>query len=232
MPNARILLVEDDHLSATYLEKALMISGYEVTTVVASGELAVQAAAADPPDVVLMDIMLPGKIDGIEAAVQIRARQDLPIIYLTAYADGDLSDRVKATEPFGYLLKPFQEQELRLAIDMTLYKHKLETDLREANRRLEQEIAERKRTEEELRQFREHLEELVEDRTARLQQEITERKRAEEALQYTKNALEIANQRLEERIQEELEKYQKQQQLLIQRSKLEALGKTGRRHRP
>ena len=151
MPNIRILIVEDDDLNVSYIEGALKPSGYEITAAVASGELAVQAAAANPPDIVLMDIRLKGKIDGIEAASQIRANHDIPILYLTAHADGDLLDRVKATEPFGYLLKPFREQELRIAIAMALYRHKLENDLREANRRFEQEITERKRMEEALR---------------------------------------------------------------------------------
>jgi PAS domain S-box-containing protein len=152
MPNAHILIVEDDTLDVTYLQEALKISGYEVIAVVASGELAVQAAAADPPDVVLMDITLAGQIDGIEAAVQIRTHQDIPIIYLTAHSEVELVNRVKATAPFGYLLKPFHEQELRMAIDMAIYKHKLEIDLKETNHRLEQEITERKQAEESLRE--------------------------------------------------------------------------------
>jgi len=189
MSNIRIVIVEDDDLFVTAIKETLLPLGYEITAIAPSGELAVQATAADPPDIVLMDITLAGEIDGIEAAARIRANQDIPILYLTALSDVAIVERVKATEPFGYLLKPFQKQELRIALDMALHRHKLETELREANRRLEQEIIERTRAEEELKTYRDHLEILVAERTAeltrvntQLQQEITERKRTEEAL--------------------------------------------------
>jgi PAS domain S-box-containing protein len=189
MPNIRIMIVEDDDLFVRAMKETLSSLGYEMTATVPSGELAVQTVAANPPDLVLMDITLPGEIDGIEAAARIRASHDIPILYLTALSDAVLVDRIKATEPFGYLLKPFQKQELRIAIDMALHRHKLETELRETNRRLAQEIIEHKWTEEELKQYRNHLEVIVAERTAELttvnthlQQEIMEHKQAEEAL--------------------------------------------------
>jgi AmiR/NasT family two-component response regulator len=153
----RILIVEDDGLIATDMHQVLTAAGYEVTAVVASGERAVQTAAADPPDLVLMDIKLPGALDGIAAAARIRTRQNIPIIYLTGYADGALIDRAKVTEPFGYLLKPLQDKEVQTTIEMALYKHRMETALRETNQRLEQEISEHKRAEEELKNSHEQL---------------------------------------------------------------------------
>lgn len=160
MANARILIVEDDKLSAAYLRKMLQAAGYQVTAV-ASGELAVQAVAADPPEVVLMDIMLAGEMDGIAAAAQIRAQHDLPVLYLTAYLDGDLLGRLKATEPFGYLLKPFHEQEVCMAIDLARSRHKLETSLKDASRQLAQETAAHKQTAEALFAGREQLRHLA-----------------------------------------------------------------------
>jgi signal transduction histidine kinase len=158
--SARLLIVEDDGLIATEMHQMLTTAGYEVSAIVASGERAVHSATVDPPDLVLMDITLPGGLDGIEAAAQIRAQQNIPIIYLTGHADTALIERAKVTEPFGYLLKPFQDKEVQAIIEMALYKHKMEIVLRETNQRLEQEISERKRAEEELRISHEQLRDL------------------------------------------------------------------------
>jgi CheY-like chemotaxis protein len=154
----RILIVEDDGIIATEMRQMLLSSGYEVTSVVASGKCAVKAAEKDPPDIVLMDIKLPGALDGIEVAKQIRASHDIPVIYLSAHSDKDLINRAKITEPQGYLLKPVQGNELRIAIEMALYKHQIEMKLKETNQRLEQEINERKRAEEELQQLKKAVE--------------------------------------------------------------------------
>ena len=150
--HARILIVEDEAVIASDLKEALIQAGYEVTAVVSSGELAVQKAAEERPDLVLMDIRLSGALDGVEAAAQIRQQSPIPVIYLAAHADADVISCTKAPPPCEYLLKPVHLQELQLTIAMALYKHHLETELHATNQRLEQEIAEHKRAEESLRE--------------------------------------------------------------------------------
>jgi CheY-like chemotaxis protein len=97
---------------------------YEVPAVVASKEEAITFAATILPDLVLMDIMLQGSMDGIEAAQEIRSRFNIPVVYLTAYADSHTLQRAKITEPFGYVLKPFEEKELQTTIEIALGRHK------------------------------------------------------------------------------------------------------------
>jgi PAS domain S-box-containing protein len=128
----QILIAEDETIVAKYMQKWLKTMGYGVSTIVSSGEEAIRKAEEIHPDLVLMDIVLKGNIDGIEAAKQIRSRLDVPIIYLTAYADDKTLERAKITEPFGYILKPFEERELHSAIEMALYKHKMERRLKES----------------------------------------------------------------------------------------------------
>jgi len=103
---------------------------YEVPNLVTNGETAVTLAGKEDPDLVLMDIVLRGQMDGIEAARQIRSRYDIPVIYLTAYSDEKTLERAKATEPYGYLLKPVDHRELRSTIEMALYKIESEKKLR------------------------------------------------------------------------------------------------------
>jgi len=119
----RILVVEDENIIAKDIQNELVGLGYDVLAVVARGEEAVEKAKETSPDLVLMDIIIKGKIDGIEAANQIRNRFNIPVVYLTAYADKKTLERAKITEPFGYLLKPFSEKELCGTIEMALYKH-------------------------------------------------------------------------------------------------------------
>ncbi len=123
MSNARILVVEDERITAEDIKDGLKSLGYEVPAVVHSGEEAVRKAGELQPDLVLMDIRLQGRVDGIQAAGLISHRHDVPIIYLTAYADDATLDRAKLTQPFGYLIKPFSEKELRTTIEIALYKH-------------------------------------------------------------------------------------------------------------
>ncbi len=130
MPKTRIMIVEDESITAMGLEKRLTKQGYDVVAVVASGEEAVRRAQENSPDLVLMDIMLEGEMDGVEAAGRITAVLDIPIIYLTAYADENTLLRAKVTKPFAYLLKPFQERELLITIEMALYKHSMEKKLK------------------------------------------------------------------------------------------------------
>ncbi|MHC5034564.1 MAG: response regulator, partial [Planctomycetota bacterium] len=126
MANARIQVVEDESIVALDIKDNLEILGYNVVAVESSGEPAIQKAIETRPDLVLMDIRLKGEMDGIEAAQQIRAHLGTPVIYLTAYADEATLQRAKITEPYGYILKPFEERELHTTIEMALYKHRME----------------------------------------------------------------------------------------------------------
>ena len=126
----RILVVEDELIIAKGIERRLKALGYSVTDTVASGEEAVTSALDTLPDLVLMDICLQGKMDGVTAAERIRSTADIPVVYLTAYADPDSLNRAKVTEPFGYIIKPFQDFTLKSSIEMALYKHRMESRLR------------------------------------------------------------------------------------------------------
>ncbi|KPK63130.1 hypothetical protein AMJ83_08170 [candidate division WOR_3 bacterium SM23_42] len=126
MPKAKILVVEDEKIVALDINNVLNKLGYDVPALVASGEEAVQEVKRTKPDLVLMDIVLKGAKDGIEAAEVIRHRYGTPLVFLTAYADDEILKRVKHIEPFGYILKPFQEKELYSAIEIALFKHGLE----------------------------------------------------------------------------------------------------------
>jgi PAS domain S-box-containing protein len=128
----QILIVEDEIVIAMEIESRLQGLGYAVAAAVFSGEEAILKAGEIRPDLVLMDIRLKGAIDGVQAAGQIRDRFGIPVIYLTAYADEDTLQRAKASEAFGYLLKPFGETELRITIEMALYKHEMEGRLRDS----------------------------------------------------------------------------------------------------
>ncbi|MCL4298907.1 MAG: response regulator [Anaerolineae bacterium] len=125
-----IMVVEDEKIIANDISYSLETLGYHVVATVAYGEDAVPRALELRPDLILMDIRLKGKMDGISAARQIQAQLDIPVVYLTAMADEQTLQRAKVTEPFGYLLKPFDEQELRITIEIALYRHKLEQKLK------------------------------------------------------------------------------------------------------
>jgi PAS domain S-box-containing protein len=137
----RILIVEDQRLIAADLESTLKKLGYEIAASVAAGEDAVRRASELAPDLILMDIRLRGDMDGILAAQAIRQRTDVPIVYLTAYADDETLIRARETSPFGYLVKPFNERELRAAIEIAISKH-------ESDRLLFEERAKRRAAEE------------------------------------------------------------------------------------
>ena len=135
MTPAKILIVEDDRIVARDIEQQLSRIGHSVVGVTADGESAVQLARETAPDLVLMDIRLEGEMDGIEAAERIRQTAQVPVIYLTAYADDQTLARARLTEPFGYILKPFEDSQLRTAIEMGLHKHAAERKLRDSERR-------------------------------------------------------------------------------------------------
>jgi len=132
MANARILVVEDEGIIAEDIQISLRDLGYDVFAVVTTGEEAVRTAGESRPDLVLMDVVLQGEMDGIEAANRIRSGLGVPVIYLTAYADDKMLERAKMTEPFGYLMKPFRDRELHSTIEMALFKHELDRQLRES----------------------------------------------------------------------------------------------------
>jgi two-component system, cell cycle sensor histidine kinase and response regulator CckA len=132
----KILVVEDELIIAKGIERRLRALGYAVVDAVPSGEEAVSQARALRPDLVLMDICLHGGMDGVAAAEQIRAEMDIPIVFLTAYADPDSLDRAKGAEAFGYIVKPFQDFTLKSAVEMALYKHRMEMRLRRSERLL------------------------------------------------------------------------------------------------
>lgn len=128
MANAKIMIVEDEWITAEDIKTSLQSLGYCVTSISPSGDEAIQNAEKDKPDLVLMDIVLQGEKDGIETANEIRSRFHIPIIYLTAYADDKVLERAKITEPFGYIVKPFLNEDLKIAIELALYKHKTEKE--------------------------------------------------------------------------------------------------------
>lgn len=130
MSKINILVVEDESIVAKDIQNSLKKLGYNVPAVVASGEAAVDAAGEHKPDLVLMDIMLQGDISGIEAANQIKTQLDIPVIYLTAYADESTLSKAKVTEPYGYIIKPFKEIDLHTSIEMALYKHAKESEVK------------------------------------------------------------------------------------------------------
>jgi diguanylate cyclase (GGDEF)-like protein/PAS domain S-box-containing protein len=132
---AKILVVEDESIVAMDIKMRLTGLGYSVVGLASTSEQALQLETQTDPDLILMDIKIKGPKDGIETAEKIRTRRDVPIIFITAFADEPTLQRAKVTTPSGYILKPFQERELAIAIDMALYKHKMEKALRESEER-------------------------------------------------------------------------------------------------
>ncbi|MES2532942.1 MAG: ATP-binding protein [Pseudomonadota bacterium] len=135
MKSARILVVEDDRVVARDLKQQLTRLGYDVVGTTSRGEDASALALATSADLALTDIRLEGRMDGIDAAQDIRLACDIPVVFLTAYADDETLKRARMTEPFGYLLKPFEDSQLRTAVEMALYKHATDRKLRDSERR-------------------------------------------------------------------------------------------------
>lgn len=130
MAKTSVLVVEDESIVAKDIQNSLKKLGYVVPSVENTGEDAIDAAGDHKPDLVLMDIMLKGEISGIEAADQIKQRYQIPVIFLTAYADESTLSKAKVTEPYGYIIKPFKEIDLHTSIEMALYKHAKEQEIR------------------------------------------------------------------------------------------------------
>jgi DNA-binding LytR/AlgR family response regulator len=130
MSKANILVVEDENIVAKDIQQTLEKLGYGVVGICAEGEKAIELAEKEKPDLIFMDIMLKGKMNGIKAAEQIIAKYEIPVIYLTAYADKDTLAKAKVTQPHGYILKPFKEVDIRTAVELALYKHKKEAKIK------------------------------------------------------------------------------------------------------
>ncbi|MGA9382210.1 MAG: response regulator, partial [Phormidium sp.] len=124
--NIKLLIVEDELIAAENISRNLKQQGYEIVGLVSTGEEAIKEAIANHPDLILMDIMLPGDIDGIKAAYIIRTQLQIPIVYMTAYADNDTLEKAKHTEPYGYLVKPFKPQDVITTIEIALKRYETE----------------------------------------------------------------------------------------------------------
>ena len=135
MVNKKILLVEDDSIEALDMKHSLGSLGYEVSYVASSGEEAIEEALNNVPDLILIDIILSGDIDGIEVASKIK-KLNIPVIYLTAHSEEYTIERAKLTEPYGYLIKPYDQTELKCAIELAIYKNQVENELKESEARL------------------------------------------------------------------------------------------------
>ena len=133
--NCRIMLVEDENIIAMDIRQRLETLGYQVVAQFGSGTDAICALADLRPDLILMDIGLKGSMDGIQTAEQIRIQFDLPVIFLTSFSDQATLERASQSEPYGYIVKPFEEHELAIAVEMALYKHGMDKKLRESEER-------------------------------------------------------------------------------------------------
>jgi len=132
----KILIVEDESIVAMEIKNRLEKLGYKIVGMALTGQQAIKESEENNPDLVLMDIRLKGSMDGIDAADEIKNRFNIPVIYLTAYADRETLKRAKVTEPYGYILKPFTEREVHSNIEMALYKHRIEKKLKENEKQL------------------------------------------------------------------------------------------------
>jgi len=131
----KILIVENEAIVAKNMELRLATMGYAVTGIASSGKKALELTQRIAPDLILMDIRLKGGMNGLEIAAKIREQYHIPVVYVTAHADEITLQKAKVTEPFGYVVKPFEETTLYSAIEMALYKHKMERKLRESEAR-------------------------------------------------------------------------------------------------
>lgn len=130
MIRSKILIVEDNPVLTESLQEVLDKMGYAVVATADSGQQAIDEAVKHSPDLILMDIVLKGDMDGIDAAGEIRSRLKIPVIFMTGYADDKKINRAKIAEPYGYLVKPVSEENLKSAIEIALYKFGMENKLR------------------------------------------------------------------------------------------------------
>ncbi|MBT4576557.1 MAG: response regulator [Candidatus Cloacimonetes bacterium] len=135
MAQKRLLIVEDERIIAEDIKRTLIQFNYDVIDIISYGERVLERYEELNPDLILMDIMLAGKINGIETASKIKDNHNVPIIYLTAYANEPILNSAKVTEPFGYLIKPFEEHELHATIEMAFYRYDMEKTLRQSEKK-------------------------------------------------------------------------------------------------
>ena len=136
MSKTRILVVEDESIVAKDIQRTLEKLGYEVPSTASSAESAFQKLEEVEPDLVFLDIKLKGEQDGVHIAEHIKDRYDIPVIFLTSFVDQDTIDRAKVTEPYGYLVKPFNEGDLKTTVEMALFKFSKDRELRLSEQRL------------------------------------------------------------------------------------------------
>lgn len=137
MTEEKILVVEDDYVLAASMDADLKTMGYHVVGLAASGRQALETADKSPPDLAVMDIRLKGEMDGTEAALRLKREYGIPAIFLTAYSDKSHLDRAKRCEPLSYLLKPYSKEELRAALEIGLYKARMDKRLKESQAELQ-----------------------------------------------------------------------------------------------
>jgi PAS domain S-box-containing protein len=127
----KVLIVEDESIVAKDIQQRLENLGYEVSSIASTGETAISRINKNRPDIVLMDIRLKGDMDGVKTAEKIHNHFNIPVVYLTAYADNRTLERAKVTEPYGYIIKPVEDTELKSNMELALYKHAIENKLKE-----------------------------------------------------------------------------------------------------
>lgn len=132
MAKTNVLVVEDESIVSKDIQHSLKKLGYNVVGAASTGERAFELAASEKPDIILMDIMLKGDTNGIETAQRVKEELQIPVIYLTAYADESTLEKAKVTEPYGYIIKPFKEVDLHTSIEMALYKFSKEKEVLKA----------------------------------------------------------------------------------------------------
>jgi PAS domain S-box-containing protein len=135
LQNLKILIVEDEALIAMEIRDRLVRLGFQIAGIADTGEKAIQEANRSHPDLVLMDIRLKGAMDGVQAANHISRELEIPVVYLTAHSDSSTLQRAKLAAPFGYILKPFAERDLVVAIEIAMHRHSLERQLKENERK-------------------------------------------------------------------------------------------------
>ena len=129
MGKINVLVVEDESIVSKDIQYSLKKLGYNVVGVAATGHKAIELCGEKLPDIILMDIMLKGDINGIKASTRIKEVYNIPVIFLTAYADENTLSKAKVTEPYAYIIKPFKEIDLHTSIEMAFYKHSKELEI-------------------------------------------------------------------------------------------------------